>query len=60
MQGQGVVPASQAQVILTSVPLWSAIFAAWLVPGESMGPLAWAGGGTLLTAGVISVAAKGK
>ena len=41
VQGQSKVPAPQAQIIFSSLPLWSAFFAAVLMQGDSMGPSGW-------------------
>lgn len=53
-QGQSKVPAPQAQIIFSSLPLWSAFFAAVLAQGDSMGPSGWAGGFLILAAGLIA------
>jgi len=39
-QGQSSVPAAQSQVIFSSLPLWSALFAALLMQNENMGVVA--------------------
>jgi len=54
--GQKYVPASKAQVIYSSTPVWSAILAAALLPGESasLGPLGWTGAGLIVASGLIS------
>jgi drug/metabolite transporter (DMT)-like permease len=49
------VPASQAQIIFSSLPLWSALFAAMLLQqGERMGLLGWCGGLSILAAGLLA------
>ncbi|CAL5219340.1 g1154 [Coccomyxa viridis] len=53
-QGQSKVPAPQAQIIFSSLPLWSAFFAAVLMQGDSMGPSGWAGGLLIIAAGLIA------
>ncbi|CAK0743539.1 hypothetical protein CVIRNUC_001478 [Coccomyxa viridis] len=53
-QGQSKVPAPQAQIIFSSLPLWSAFFAAVLMQGDSMGPSGWAGGLLILAAGLFA------
>ena len=54
MQGQSKVPAPQAQIIFSSLPLWSAFFAAVLMQGDTMGPSGWAGGLLIIAAGLIA------
>ena len=56
-QGQSSVPAAQSQVIFSSLPLWSALFAVLLL-NETLGPLGWAGGLSIVGAGLI--ASRGK
>jgi drug/metabolite transporter (DMT)-like permease len=53
-RGQGTVGAAQAQVIYSSTPLWTALFAALLLGGESLGTLGWAGGGLIVAAGLVA------
>ncbi len=53
-QGQKRVPAAQAQIIFSSLPLWSALFAALLLQGERMGAFGWAGGLLIICAGVVA------
>jgi drug/metabolite transporter (DMT)-like permease len=48
------VPAAQAQIIFSSLPLWSALFAALLLQGERMGAFGWAGGLLIICAGVVA------
>lgn len=54
LQGQSKVPAASAQIIFSSLPLWSAFFAALLLHGEKMGVLGWLGGLTILVAGIVA------
>ncbi len=54
LQGQSKVPAAQAQIIFSSLPLWSAFFAGLLLHGEKMGVLGWLGGLTILFAGLVA------
>lgn len=54
MQGQKRVPAAQAQIIFSSLPLWSALFAALLLRGEVMGASGWLGGSLITCAGIIA------
>lgn len=51
-KGQSTTPAAQAQVILSSTPIWSAIVAALVLSGEGVGSMTWAGGALILLAGV--------
>ena len=53
-QGQKRVPAAQAQIIFSSLPLWSALFAVLLLQGERMGGFGWAGGLLIVCAGLIA------
>ncbi|GIL99653.1 hypothetical protein Vretimale_4767 [Volvox reticuliferus] len=52
--GQQTVPPAQAQVLFSSTPLWSAVIAQLLLPGEAMGPLAWFGGAVMLGASLLA------
>ncbi|KXZ56827.1 hypothetical protein GPECTOR_1g746 [Gonium pectorale] len=52
--GQRTVPPAQAQVLFSSTPLWSALIAQLLLPGEAMGPLAWGGGAVMLAASLLA------
>ncbi|GIL42805.1 hypothetical protein Vafri_179 [Volvox africanus] len=52
--GQQTVPPAQAQVLFSSTPLWSALIAQLLLPGEAMGPLAWFGGAIMLGASLLA------
>lgn len=60
MQGQKDVPPAEAQVIFSSVPLWSAAFAWLLLGGEQLGPLTWVGGSTLVAAGLVASSGHSK
>ena len=53
-QGQSTVPPADAQIIFSTVPLWSAAFAWLLLGGEVMGEYTWVGGAAILAAGVIA------
>jgi drug/metabolite transporter (DMT)-like permease len=49
------VPAAQAHVLFSSLPLWSALFAALLLlQGEHIGAFGWAGGLLITCARVIA------
>ncbi|KAG2499936.1 hypothetical protein HYH03_002223 [Edaphochlamys debaryana] len=52
--GQRTVPPAQTQVLFSSTPLWSALMAQLLLPGEAMGPLAWAGGAIMVAASLLA------
>lgn len=54
VKGQSLVGPTDAQVVFSAVPLWSAVIAAIVLPGETVGPLAWLGGGGLLLAGLVA------
>lgn len=54
VKGQSMVGPTDAQVVFSTVPLWSALLAAVVLPGETMGPLAWAGGAGMLIAGLVA------
>lgn len=54
VKGQAAVPPAEAQVIFSSVPLWSAGFAWVLLGGEQLGPLTWVGGGVVVAAGLVA------
>ena len=47
------MPAADASLILTSEPLWAALFASALI-GETMGPSDWAGGAVIIGACVLN------
>jgi drug/metabolite transporter (DMT)-like permease len=53
LQGQSHVSSAQAQVLYSTTPLWSALFAGLLIKGEGLGFVGWAGGLTILAAGYI-------
>lgn len=52
--GQSRVGAAQAQVIYSSTPLWSAIFANMLIGTERMSQWGWAGGALIMVAGLVA------
>jgi drug/metabolite transporter (DMT)-like permease len=47
--GQRYIPAATANLIYTTQPLYTAFFA-WLLLGETLGPLGYAGGVIILLA----------
>lgn len=53
------MPAPQAQVLYSSTPVWSAVFAALLVNGERMRAVGWVGGAIILVASVIAASGGG-
>ena len=58
-KGQAVVPPAEAQVIFSTVPLWSVAFAFLLLGGEPMSEKTWVGGAALVAAGLIASGGKG-
>jgi drug/metabolite transporter (DMT)-like permease len=60
VKGQSLVGPTDAQVLFSAVPLWSAVLAAIFLPGETVGPLAWVGGGGLLLAGLVASLDQGR
>lgn len=54
VKGQSMVTATDAQLIFSTVPLWSALIAACVLPDEHVGPLALGGGLMMILAGVVS------
>ena len=54
VKGQSMVSPTDAQVVFATAPLWSAIIAGVFLPGEVMGPMAWAGGAGLLFAALVA------
>lgn len=53
-QGQSVVPPAEAQVIFSTVPLWSIAFAYLLLGGEPMSEKTLVGGAAVVAAGIIA------
>lgn len=53
-QGQSVVPPADAQVIFSTVPLWSIAFAFLLLGGEPLTGYTVAGGAAVVAAGLIA------
>lgn len=58
VKGQSLVSPTDAQVVFATVPLWSALIAAAFLPGEVVGPMAWAGGAGMLLAGLVAALDK--
>ncbi|EFN56827.1 hypothetical protein CHLNCDRAFT_144380 [Chlorella variabilis] len=57
VKGQSLLPdASKAQIIFCSVPLWSALMAALVLPGEKdqIGLATWLGGGVIAAASLVA------
>jgi drug/metabolite transporter (DMT)-like permease len=54
MQGLKDVPPAEAQVIFSSMPLWAAGLTWLLLGGEELGALAWAGGASIVAAGILA------
>ncbi|KAI3428811.1 hypothetical protein D9Q98_007628 [Chlorella vulgaris] len=53
-KGQSVVPPAEAQVIFSTVPLWSLAFAYLLLGGEPMSEKTLIGGAAVIAAGLIA------
>lgn len=54
MWGQKLVPASQAQVIFSSTPLWAGIIAQSVLKGEAMGMQGWIGSSVIIVATLLA------
>lgn len=54
VKGQSLVSATEAQLVFSTVPLWSAILAASILPDEHLGTLTWLGAGLMVFAGYVS------
>ena len=54
VQGQATVPPADAQVIFSTVPLWSIAFAFLLLGGEPMSQWTFVGGAAVVAAGLIA------
>ena len=59
VKGQSMVGPTDAQVVFATVPLWSALLASAVLPGEHVGPLTWVGGACMVLAGVVAAAGQG-
>lgn len=53
IQGQGMVPPTEAQILFSTVPLWSVLFTALALQEEAGGVLTWVGGAAMVAAGVV-------
>ncbi|PSC75670.1 Drug Metabolite transporter superfamily [Micractinium conductrix] len=53
-KGQSVVPPAEAQVIFSSVPLWSIAFAFLLLGGEPLTTTTLVGGAAVVAAGIVA------
>jgi drug/metabolite transporter (DMT)-like permease len=54
LQGQRLVSPADAQILFASVPVWSALLAAALLPGEAVRLATWGGGACIVVAGVVA------
>jgi len=54
LQGQSLVSPTAAQIVFCSVPLWSALTAAAVLPGEPVGWATWVGGALVAAAGLLA------
>lgn len=57
-QGQTLVPPTDAQIAFTSVPVWSALLAAAVLPDEPITPATLLGGALVLLAGLVAALAS--
>lgn len=54
VKGQSMVTATEAQLVFSTVPLWSAVMAAATLPDEHIGPLTCLGACLMVLAGYVS------
>jgi drug/metabolite transporter (DMT)-like permease len=54
LQGQSLVGPTEAQILFSTVPLWSVLLVALLLGGEDGGLYTWLGGATMVVAGVVA------
>ncbi|GAB4814293.1 hypothetical protein N2152v2_001339 [Parachlorella kessleri] len=54
VRGLRDVPPGEAQVIFSTTPLWAAAFSWLLLGGEQLGGLTWAGGASIVVAGLLA------
>ena len=54
VKGQSMVTATDAQLVFSTVPLWSAIISAVMIDDERLGLLTWCGGAMMILAGLVS------
>jgi drug/metabolite transporter (DMT)-like permease len=54
VKGQSLVSPTNAQIVFCSVPLWSALLAAVVLPGEAVGAATWGGGAAIGAAGLVA------
>ena len=54
VKGQSLVTATEAQLVFSTVPLWSAVIAAATLPDEHLGPLTCVGAVLMVVAGFVS------
>ncbi len=48
------MPPGEAQVIFSTTPLWAAAFSWLLLGGGQLGGLTWAGGASIVVAGLLA------
>jgi len=58
VKGQSLVGPTDAQIVFATVPLWSALLAAALLPGEPVGMLTWVGGALIVVAALVGAAGQ--
>ncbi|PRW51150.1 Drug Metabolite transporter superfamily [Chlorella sorokiniana] len=54
VKGQSLVPPTAAQIVFCSVPLWSVLLAAAVLPGEAVGSATLLGGAVVAAAGLVA------
>lgn len=58
VQGQSLVSPSAAQIVFCTIPIWSALLAAAVLPGEPVGQGTWLGGAVVAAAGLVAATGK--
>ena len=58
VKGQSMVTATDAQIVFSTVPLWSAVLAWAILPDEHIGPLTVFGGVLMMVAGRVSALSR--
>ena len=54
LQGQSLVSPTEAQILFSTVPLWSILFVTLALGGEGGGLSTWLGGAAMVVAGVVA------
>ncbi|PSC76827.1 GPI mannosyltransferase 2 isoform A [Micractinium conductrix] len=58
VKGQSLVSPSAAQIVFCTIPIWSALLAAAVLPGEPVGQGTWLGGAVVAAAGLVAATGK--